>query len=146
MADLLSPNYGPFPEGPPVQEGGPEPVMTDTFETVPEVEFDGDFSDEEMKGGEEDEVPPWESPVDPVVEFRLDSEQFVVEQQSVSWIKVLCAFLKDGAIPMDPFFRTQMVKMTPQYKVEEGVLKRRVNLPARAGHAQSRYVPVVPPS
>ncbi|OWY98114.1 hypothetical protein PHMEG_00031203 [Phytophthora megakarya] len=111
-----------------------------------ETEADDDFSDEETKEGEEEEVPPWESPVDPVDEFRLDSEQFIVEQQSVSWIKVLCAFLKDGAIPLDPFLRSQIVRMAPLYKVEKGVLKRRVNLPARAGHARTRYVPVVPPS
>ncbi|OWZ08618.1 LOW QUALITY PROTEIN: hypothetical protein PHMEG_00018807 [Phytophthora megakarya] len=146
MAELLNPANEPFGEDPPVPEGDPEPVMTDVLETMPEAEFDDDFSDEETKEGLEDEVPPWESPVDRVDEFRLDSEQFVVEQQSVSWIKVLCAFLKDGAIPLDPFLRSQIVRMAPRYKVEEGVLKRRVNLPARAGHARTRYVPVVPPS
>ncbi|OWZ02023.1 hypothetical protein PHMEG_00026493 [Phytophthora megakarya] len=36
--------------------------------------------------------------------------------------------------------------MAPRYKVEEDILKRRVNLPARAGHARTRYVPVAPPS
>ncbi|OWY98000.1 Integrase, catalytic core protein [Phytophthora megakarya] len=118
--------------------GDPEPVMTDVLETMSETEADDDFSDEETKEGEEEEVPPWESRVDPVDEFRLDSEQFVVEQHSVSWIKVLCAFLKDGAIPMDSFLRTQIVKMAPRYKVEEGVLKRRVNLPARVGHTLER--------
>ncbi|OWZ24445.1 LOW QUALITY PROTEIN: Retrotransposon Polyprotein [Phytophthora megakarya] len=136
MADLLNPNYGPFPEDPPAQTGDPEPVTTDTFETVPEADFEGDFSDEEEKEDEGAEVP--QSHVGPVDEFRLDSEQFVDEQQSVSWIKVLCAFLKDGAIPMDPFLRTQIVKIVPRYKVEEGALKRRVILPARAGHARSR--------
>ncbi|OWY92323.1 Gag-pol Polyprotein, partial [Phytophthora megakarya] len=146
MADLLNPANGPFPGDPLVLEGDPEPVTTDTLEMMPEAEFDDDLSDEETKEGEEDEVPPWESPVDPVDEFRLDSEQFVVEQQSVSWIKVLCAFLKDGAIPLDPFLRTQIVRMAPRYKVEEGGLKYRVNLPARAGHARTMYVTVVPPS
>ncbi|OWZ12501.1 Retrotransposon Polyprotein [Phytophthora megakarya] len=146
MADLLDPANEPFPGDPPVLEGDPEPVTTDALEMMPDAEFDDDFSDEETKEGEEDEVPPWESPVDPVDEFRLDSEQFIVEQQSVSWIKVLCAFLKDGAIPLDPFLRTQIVRMAPQYKVEEGVMKRRINLPARAGHARTRYVTVVPPS
>ncbi|OWZ08446.1 LOW QUALITY PROTEIN: polyprotein [Phytophthora megakarya] len=139
MADLLNPSNGPFPEN-------PEPVTADTLETVPEVRFDNDLLVEEMKEDEGDEVPPWESPADPVDEFRLDSEQFIVEQQNVSWIKVLCAFLKDGAIHLDPFLRSQIVKMAPRYKVEEGVLKRRVNLPTRAGHAHTRYVPVVPPS
>ncbi|OWZ15983.1 LOW QUALITY PROTEIN: hypothetical protein PHMEG_00010280 [Phytophthora megakarya] len=99
MADLLNPTNGPFPEGPLALEIDPSPDEED----------------------EEDEVPPWESPVDPVDAFRLDSEQLVVEQQSVSWIKVLCeCVLKDGGIPINPFLRTQIVKMALGIKSKKG--------------------------
>ncbi|OWY94564.1 Retrovirus-related Pol Polyprotein from transposon 412, partial [Phytophthora megakarya] len=65
MADLLNPAKDPSSGGPPVIEGDPEPVTADPLEMTAEAEFDDDFSDEETKDGEEDEVPPWESPVDP---------------------------------------------------------------------------------
>ncbi|OWZ02422.1 hypothetical protein PHMEG_00026022 [Phytophthora megakarya] len=145
MLDLLNPEDEPSSENSPSPEGDVVHETAEPLETELVNESVDEYSEEETEAGE-DEVAPWESPTDPIDEFRLDSRQFIDEQQSVPWIKVLSVFLKDGAIPLDPFLRARIVKMAPRYKVEEDVLKRRVNLPARAGHARTRYVPVVPPS
>ncbi|KAG4061267.1 hypothetical protein PC123_g3848 [Phytophthora cactorum] len=84
--------------------------------------------------------------VSPVDVFRLDVEQFKAEQEQVSWVKDLVAFLQDGALPVDPFLRARVVRMAPRYVVTDGLLRRYVNLPARVGPARTLAVPVVPPS
>ncbi|GMF48867.1 unnamed protein product [Phytophthora fragariaefolia] len=75
----------------------------------------------------------------------LDPDQFVAEQRKVSCIVALTAFLKDGALPLDPNLRSQVVKMAPKFVIAEYILRRRVNLPARVGPARSVTVPVIKP-
>ncbi|OWZ15485.1 LOW QUALITY PROTEIN: Retrovirus-related Pol Polyprotein from transposon 412 [Phytophthora megakarya] len=145
MQDLLNPEDEPSSENSPSPAGDVVHETAEPHETELVKESVDDYSEEETERGEE-EVAPWESPTDPIDEFRLDSRQFIDELRSVPWIKVLSVFLKDGAIPLGPFLRARIVKMVPRYKVEEDVLKRRVNLPVRAEHARTRYVSVVSPS
>ncbi|KAE8986476.1 hypothetical protein PR002_g22342 [Phytophthora rubi] len=80
----------------------------------------------------------------PVDQFGLDFELFVRAQQDVPWIKALVAFLLDGALPLDPFLWATVLRMQSRYEVREGLLLRRVHLPARVGPARSLTVPVVP--
>lgn len=107
---------------------------------------DGHVDDPGPVGLREDPVREEVGPVapSPVDQFSLDREQFVSEQLEVPWIKALVAFLLDGALPLDPYLRARVVRMGPRYSVQEGMLLRRVNLPARAGPARSDSVPVVP--
>ncbi|KAG2876403.1 hypothetical protein PC114_g24215 [Phytophthora cactorum] len=60
-----------------------------------------DAAEEEKEAGTADE-----GPVSPVDEFRLYVEQFKAQQQKVSWVKALVAFLLHGALPVDAFLRT----------------------------------------
>ncbi|GMF40671.1 unnamed protein product [Phytophthora fragariaefolia] len=83
-------------------------------------------------------------PRTPVDRFGLDFDQFVQAQQEVPWVKALIAFLLDGALPLDPLLRTTIVKMRARYEVLNGMLMRKVHLPARVGPARSLTVPVVP--
>ncbi|GMF55212.1 unnamed protein product [Phytophthora fragariaefolia] len=64
--------------------------------------------------------------------------------QEVPWVTALVAFFVDGALPVDPYLRSTIVKMRSWYVVEDGLLLRRGNLPARVGPARSLTVPVVP--
>ncbi|KAG1683654.1 hypothetical protein DVH05_017834 [Phytophthora capsici] len=74
------------------------------------VDDPGDRSLREDIGIEPSARAEW-SPVD---RFGLDREQFVKEQQEVPWIKALVAFLRDGALPLDPFLRARVVQMGPR--------------------------------
>ncbi|KAE8970769.1 hypothetical protein PR001_g27106 [Phytophthora rubi] len=84
------------------------------------------------------------TPLTPVDRFGLDFDQFVQAQQEVPWVKALVGFLLDGALPLDPFLRATVVKMGSRYVVRNGLLMRKVHLPARVGPARSLTVPVVP--
>ncbi|KAE9200610.1 hypothetical protein PF004_g18959 [Phytophthora fragariae] len=147
MRDLLNP------------EGTVDDVLPSSVGEQPEViggEMDGDdalgeradghVDDDELDRPNEDvgnssETDALMSPVD---RFGLDFEQFVGEQREVPWIKALVAFLLDGALPLDPFLRATIVKTRNRYEVQNGLLMRRVHLPARIGPARSLTVPVVP--
>ncbi|GMF48820.1 unnamed protein product [Phytophthora fragariaefolia] len=60
-------------------------------------DYDGDFTEEDESSG---------LPVANVDLFGLDLDQFVAEQRKISWIIALTAFLKDGALPLDPNLRS----------------------------------------
>ncbi|KAE8988354.1 hypothetical protein PR003_g23459 [Phytophthora rubi] len=89
-------------------------------------------------------APTGDTPLTPVDRFELDFDQFVQAQQEVPWVKALVGFLLDGALPLDPFLRATIVKMRSRYVVLNGLLMRKVHLPARVGPARSLTVPVVP--
>ncbi|GMF32976.1 unnamed protein product [Phytophthora fragariaefolia] len=74
----------------------------------------------------------------------VPTAQFVRTQHKVPWIRVLVEFLVDGALPMDPYLRSTIAKMRSRHVVEDGLLIRQVNLPARVGPSRSLSVPVVP--
>ncbi|KAG3000241.1 hypothetical protein PC120_g20757 [Phytophthora cactorum] len=67
----------------------------------------------------------------------LDVEPFWAEQPEVAWVRALIAFLEEGALPVGPLLRAQVVKVAPRHSVENGLLMRLVHLPARAGPARS---------
>ncbi|KAG3154393.1 hypothetical protein PC128_g22364 [Phytophthora cactorum] len=67
----------------------------------------------------------------------LDVEPFWAEQPEVAWIRALIAFLEEGALPVGPLLRAQVVKVAPRHSVENGLLMRLVHLPARVGPARS---------
>ncbi|POM74055.1 Retrovirus-related Pol Polyprotein [Phytophthora palmivora] len=73
-----------------------------------------------------------------------DMERFIKEQKRTPWIMAMIAYLKDGALALDPQLRTRTLLMTPNYEVKTGVLMRKVFLKARAGPASSIEVPVIP--
>ncbi|OWZ07023.1 hypothetical protein PHMEG_00020639 [Phytophthora megakarya] len=82
--------------------------------------------------------------VSPVDLFGLQQERFVEEQKRTPWIMAMLAYLKDGALALDPQLRTRTLLMAPSYEVKNGVLMRKVHLKARAGPASSIEVPVIP--
>lgn len=45
-------------------------------------------------------------------------------------MKALVAFLLDGDLPLDPFLRARVVRMASRNVVQDGLLRRFVNLPA----------------
>ncbi|GMF45018.1 unnamed protein product [Phytophthora fragariaefolia] len=108
---------------------GSEPGVSDEQE-LPEELADGGINPDQ--------------PMSYVDRFGLDAERFLSEQRKVSWIVAVMAFLEGGALPLDPSLRGRVIKMAPQFDVKEGMLMRRVNLPAREGPARSLTDPVVP--
>ncbi|GMF53511.1 unnamed protein product [Phytophthora fragariaefolia] len=139
MRDLLNP------------EGTADDVLPSSVGEPPAVNEDGELVDghvddvePELRNEEDDVDHSRYVPVSPVDRFSPDREQFVREQQEIPWVRALVAFLVDGALPMDPHLRSTIVKIRSRYVVEDGLLMRRVNLPARVGPARSLTVPVVP--
>ncbi|OWY96103.1 Gag-pol Polyprotein [Phytophthora megakarya] len=61
--------------------------------------------------------------VSPVDLFRLQQERFVEEQKRTPWIMAMVAYLKDGALALDPQLRTRTLLMAPNYEVKNGVTK-----------------------
>ncbi|KAE9244112.1 hypothetical protein PF004_g5817 [Phytophthora fragariae] len=119
----------------------------------PEHSGDFDFNDDEeleleLENGPSDvevvDASPQPTPPSLVDLFGLDSEQFMEEQQKVSWIKVLLALLEDGALPLDPFLKGRIVGLAPKHLVVNGLLMRYVHVPANVGPARTVTVPVVP--
>ncbi|ETP00315.1 hypothetical protein F441_22269 [Phytophthora nicotianae CJ01A1] len=80
----------------------------------------------------------------PVNVFGLDCDKFVEEQERVPWMRALKAFLRDGALTLDPQVRVSVLKMSPHYVMRNGVLMRIVHLGARADPARTICVPAVP--
>ncbi|KAG3241582.1 hypothetical protein PI124_g13550 [Phytophthora idaei] len=107
-----------------------------------ELEDGQDGLEEEAAGGNAEEVT--EAPASAVDVFGLDREQFLTEQQEVVWIRALVAFLTDGALPIDPLTRSQVVKIAPKHSVGNDMLLRAVHLPTRVGPARSLTVSDVP--
>ncbi|GMF25488.1 unnamed protein product [Phytophthora fragariaefolia] len=105
----------------------------------PEVQDEQELPEELADGGITSD-----QPMSYVDRFGLDAERFLSEQRKVSWIVAVVAFLEGGASPLDPTLRSRVIKMAPRFDVKEGMLMRRVNLPARVGPARSLAVPVVP--
>ncbi|POM58693.1 Gag-pol fusion protein [Phytophthora palmivora] len=69
--------------------------------------------------------------VTPVNMFGLDQERFVREQRQTPWIMALIAFLESAALALVAQLRAK-------------ILMRRVHLKARAAHARTIEVPVIP--
>ncbi|OWZ09506.1 hypothetical protein PHMEG_00017784 [Phytophthora megakarya] len=76
--------------------------------------------------------------------FGLDSEKFVEVQLRTPWMIAIKVFLEGGALAMASQFRVLILRMAPQFEMRNGVLMRRVHLRARAGHANTKLVPVIP--
>ncbi|KAG6612702.1 Retrovirus-related Pol Polyprotein [Phytophthora cinnamomi] len=118
-------------------DAGGEPV-----EAGPEPDAVAEPDDEEFDY--EDEVVSERPATSSVDVFGLDRERFVEEQKRTPWIQAVIAFLECGALALDPQLRAKVLLISPHYVVRNGMLMRRVHLKARAGHARSIAVPVIP--
>lgn len=134
----LPPN-GNVPEEP--TEAGPAPLEADADRGAVEEE---PHSDPQREQEEEERLEPGNAPLSPLDMVGLDSERFRVEQQRTPWIQALVAFLQDGALALDAQLRTQTLQMAPNFVVINGILKRKVHLGSRGGHARTVTVPVIP--
>uniref|UniRef100_H3H3R4 RNA-directed DNA polymerase n=1 Tax=Phytophthora ramorum TaxID=164328 RepID=H3H3R4_PHYRM len=129
LADLLNPveiadnetlNLVGEPHEPEGLSGGPYEGDIDTEEKREE----SDEEQADVNHGPGEDGPGLDASCPSVDMFGLDSEQFWMEQQSVSWIKALVAFLINHALPLDPFLRARVVKLAPKFDASGGLLMR----------------------
>ncbi|KAG6943678.1 hypothetical protein JG688_00017487 [Phytophthora aleatoria] len=94
---------------------------------------------------EEEEADLTDPPVpSPLEEFGPNPQKFKEEQHRTPWIMALIAFLESGTLTLDAQLRVKTLQLAPHYEVRKEILMRRIHLRARAAHARSICVPVIP--
>ncbi|KAG2988826.1 hypothetical protein PC120_g23289 [Phytophthora cactorum] len=121
-----------------VNRGGAVPEATTTEVAAEDPQpTQQEREEDEMDGA----VRPSPSPEDT---FELDSERFAEEQARAPWIRAMKAFLKDGALALDPQLRVQTLKIAPPFVVKKEILMRKVYLRARSGTDNTIVIAVIP--
>ncbi|KAI9992888.1 hypothetical protein PInf_014826 [Phytophthora infestans] len=101
---------------------GSVPVGETTDGVVSSGELTQEEQEEELQAGAPSTLP---SAVDV---FGLDYGKFMEEQERVPWMRAMKAFLKDGAVALDPQLSVTVLKMSPHHLMKNEVLMRRVHL------------------